>query len=477
MSKIKAAVYMRMSTDKQEHSIESQWRLIQQYASRNQYQIVRRYEDEGISGRTAEKRPAFLQMVEDSSAKEFEAVLIYDSSRFARNLKDAVVYKALLRQNGVELISITEPVLDDDTSLITDALTGAMNEMYSRKLSKNVKRGLEQKAMRGECLTRPPFGYCKPAPKLPFAVLPEEAEIVRYIFRVYQQPERTAYNIAIELSAKGIKTKNGNIFDSRQVNRILTNPAYKGYLHANINGSDYLKKADFPALISEEEFDLVQQLYEQRRITRNWHQKPREAHKHWLSGKIWCGICGDRYYCSPGYQGRSNNWRCCNRSRGACHTSAIIAVPKVEEMFFQALEECVFRADAQDEGFFSAVLVASPARSLENRMDFDSEEKKLMAALKRAKEAYLNGIDDLNEYRENRRAIQAKLEKLQEQKEKESRKTTTYNYIELRQRFADSLNLLRSDATLQAKQLIIEQLLDRIVIDSQNRVITPFFYF
>ena len=72
---------------------------------------------------------------------------------------------------------------------------------------------------------------------------------------------------------------------------------------------------------------------------------------------------------------------------------------------------------------------------------------------------------------------QAKLEKLQEQKEKESRKTTTYNHIELRQRFADSLNLLRSDATLQAKQLIIGQLLDWIVIDRQNGAITPFYCF
>ena len=138
-----AIAYMRMSTDKQEYSIDSQERLIKNYAKSHGFIIVDTYIDEGISGKLAEKRPAFLKMIDDSSSNKFDTVLIYDSSRFARNLEQSLVYKSVLKRNGVNLVSITEPVFDDDTSLITDALFGAMNEMYVRKLSKNVKRGIK----------------------------------------------------------------------------------------------------------------------------------------------------------------------------------------------------------------------------------------------------------------------------------------------------------------------------------------------
>lgn len=125
-----AVAYMRMSTDKQEYSLESQLRLIKEFACKNNYFLKDTYIDEGISGKTAQKRPAFLKMIEDSFFHSFDYILIYDSSRFARNLEESLVYKSILKKNGVCLISITEPALDDDISLITDALLGAMNEMY-----------------------------------------------------------------------------------------------------------------------------------------------------------------------------------------------------------------------------------------------------------------------------------------------------------------------------------------------------------
>ena len=162
-----AAVYMRMSTDKQEYSIDSQWRLLSDWASRNDYQIIKRYQDAGISAMESklDKRTDFLKMIEDSEQSEWRTVLIYDSSRFSRSLKDSIVYKSILKQNGVQLISITEPVLDEDVSLMVDALNGATNELYIRKLSKNVKRGLEQKALRGEIISQVPYGYRRSADK------------------------------------------------------------------------------------------------------------------------------------------------------------------------------------------------------------------------------------------------------------------------------------------------------------------------
>lgn len=98
MKKI-AVLYMRMSTDMQEHSIESQERVLMEYAKRNGYVVIRKYIDRGISGQHASKRPDFLKMIDDSETGEFQFVLIYDSSRFARNLVESLTYKSILKEN------------------------------------------------------------------------------------------------------------------------------------------------------------------------------------------------------------------------------------------------------------------------------------------------------------------------------------------------------------------------------------------
>jgi DNA invertase Pin-like site-specific DNA recombinase len=175
------SIYARRSTDKQDNSIESQTEVLNSYALSHNMMVVKKYLDEGISGRAAEKRPAFMQMIEDSAGGEFKAVLVYDSSRFARNLEESIVYKSALKRNGVELISITEPNMgDDDSALITDAMLGAINEMFSRKLSKAVERGMVYAAQSGRFQTNPPYGYsrCNGVGK----IMPDEAEIVKLVF-------------------------------------------------------------------------------------------------------------------------------------------------------------------------------------------------------------------------------------------------------------------------------------------------------
>ena len=88
-----AVCYLRTSTDQQEFSIDSQWRIVSQWAERSGYTIVKRYEDAGISAMESklEKRVSFLQMIEDSETAGWGTVLVYDSSRFSRSLRDSIV--------------------------------------------------------------------------------------------------------------------------------------------------------------------------------------------------------------------------------------------------------------------------------------------------------------------------------------------------------------------------------------------------
>ena len=110
-----ACAYIRVSTDMQtEHSPEAQKRLIFDYCKNNDILITNDdfYEDLGISGTKADKRPRFNDMIANCKSKDhpYDCVLVWKFSRFARNQEESIVYKRLLKKNNVEVISISEPL-------------------------------------------------------------------------------------------------------------------------------------------------------------------------------------------------------------------------------------------------------------------------------------------------------------------------------------------------------------------------------
>ena len=160
-----AAAYIRVSTEDQvEYSPASQLEKIREYAKRNDYILPEEYifMDEGISGRNTVKRTAFNRMIGTAKTKPkpFDAILLWKFSRFARNREDSIVYKSMLRkQCGIDVISISENVGDDKMSVIIEAMIEAMDEYYSINLAEEVKRGMTEKAGRGQAVTIPSFGY------------------------------------------------------------------------------------------------------------------------------------------------------------------------------------------------------------------------------------------------------------------------------------------------------------------------------
>ena len=181
------ACYIRVSTEEQtEFSPDAQVRAIKEYAKRHDIILTKEhiYIDEGISGRRAEKRPAFQLMVATakSKPKPFDVILVHKFDRFARSREDSVVYKSLLKKEaGVRVVSITEHLEDDKFSVILEAMLEAMAEYYSLNLSEEVKKGMTEKAERGGYQTTPPFGYTMESKKL--VIAEEEARIIKLIFQ------------------------------------------------------------------------------------------------------------------------------------------------------------------------------------------------------------------------------------------------------------------------------------------------------
>ena len=128
------AAYIRVSTDDQvEYSPASQLVEIRKYARAHDILVPDEYifVDEGISGRSTDKRPSFNRMIGTAKTKPkpFDVILLWKFSRFARSREDSILYKSMLRRDlGIEVVSISEPVGDDKMSIIIEAMIEAMEK-------------------------------------------------------------------------------------------------------------------------------------------------------------------------------------------------------------------------------------------------------------------------------------------------------------------------------------------------------------
>ena len=144
--------YIRVSTDSQEeYSPDAQIRLLKEYAASHDMTIIDIYQDLGISGRNADKRPQFQDMIAMAKSKEhpYDAILVWKFSRFARNQEESIVYKSLLKKNHVDVVSVSEPLPDGVIGELVERIFEWMDEYYSIRLSGEVRRGMTQKALAG----------------------------------------------------------------------------------------------------------------------------------------------------------------------------------------------------------------------------------------------------------------------------------------------------------------------------------------
>lgn len=110
------------------------------YAKANDMTVVCEYIDKTKSS-NADDRPMFQKMIEDSSTKQFQCVLVYQNDRFAHNRYDSAHYKNLLKKNGVRVLSARENISDDASGILVESVLEGMAEYYSKDLSEKIKRG------------------------------------------------------------------------------------------------------------------------------------------------------------------------------------------------------------------------------------------------------------------------------------------------------------------------------------------------
>lgn len=416
-----AALYIRVSTNDQlEFSPDAQRKALLEYAKRNDMHVSpdHIFVDEGISGTSAKKRPAFQAMIAMSRSKShpIDVILVHKFDRFARSREDSVVYKSLLkRECNINVISITEQLEDDKFSVILEAMLEAMAEYYSLNLSDEVKKGMTEKAKRGGFQASSPYGYNAKDKKGNLEIIEEESKVVALVFKKFIQENMTYSEITNYLNGLAYKTRKGNMFERRTIRYMLENPVYAGYNRWNyrdkktkVNPEEdwIISEGIHTPIISKQEYDVAQKKIKQINLLYAHSSKPSYTYKHWLSGILRCNTCKGTLtfagYTKNKQTDSAPGYYLCNRYRkGSCVTSNRMSIRKLEKYILNQ-----FNIDL--EKFNKLDIVPINVKKNENDIELEILQKQLAKIEKKydmANKAYLAEIDSLEEYKANKERI------------------------------------------------------------------------
>jgi site-specific DNA recombinase len=155
---------VRESTEEQGQgfSPDAQREAIRRFAEDNELELVEHYCDFHSGWKRAEGRPDFQRLMADAAERRFDVVLVYHTSRFARNQPEARRYKQLLRERlGIKVVSVTQPLGEDPSDpsvFLAESIHEMFDEYYSVSLSFWTRTGLREKARQGHLVGSLPWG-------------------------------------------------------------------------------------------------------------------------------------------------------------------------------------------------------------------------------------------------------------------------------------------------------------------------------
>ena len=325
----KVAAYARVSTsaERLKHSLSAQISYYSAMIQANtEWEFVRVYADEYISGTGTAKRTEFQNMIKDCEEGKIDIILTKSISRFARNTIDLLENIRHLKDLGIAVIFEKENInsMSGDGELMLTILASYAQEEV-RSISDNIKWRMRKNMKMGKPNAVTCFhilGYEWENDTL--VIVPKEADIVRRIFREYKSGN-SLYKIAKGLNADGISTKRGYQWDSTAIQRILKNITYTGnILHQkqyvvdpiskvrkNNHGElpQYYVESTHEAIIDKSEFDCIQDIMKERGIQKPWmcHQSGID----FFRSKIVCKKCGCKFWHQVGHKEHKNvhYWR------------------------------------------------------------------------------------------------------------------------------------------------------------------------
>ena len=312
---LRVCFYARVSTDKDEqlNSLDNQVGYFENFINENiNWEYAGQYIDEGISGKSVEKRASFLKMIDDAKQNKFDLIITKEISRFSRNTLDSIKYTQELLNYGVGVFFQSDNIntLYPDSELRLTIMASIAQEEV-RKLSERLRFGYKRSIEKGRVLGQNNiYGYHKADGKL--TIVEEEAAVIRKIFNMYIEGKFGVRRIARELEKQGIVSPNtGKMFGSDSIKQFILNPKYKGfYCSGKTISIDYkqnkrirqdesewnvYKDDAIPAIVSEEVWNKANAIYKQRGEKSKGNEQA-YINRYIFSGKLTCADHGTSYH-------------------------------------------------------------------------------------------------------------------------------------------------------------------------------------
>ena len=346
------AAYCRVSTelDQQAGSYARQMSYYREKIDKKEGWILAGiYADEGVSGTVKKRRDGFLQMIQDCEEGKIDLILTKSISRFARNTVDLLTTIRNLKSRNIAVYFEKEHIntLDGAGEILLTILSSQAQE-ESRNTSENIRWSIRQKFERGELMVNHNhfMGYTKDT-NGQLQIVPEEAEIVRSVFRLYLIGHSCAF-IARYLEQHGMKTVMGkNKWCATVIEKMLSNEKYLGaallqktytvdYLtkqRSKNNGelSKYFIKNNHSPIVSEEIFYDVQN----EKLSRSYYRRKDAGRpsQYPITMKLICDCCGDHYLRVTRKGDRKEHivWRCKSRIlHGDRYCTKLSTIPETD---------------------------------------------------------------------------------------------------------------------------------------------------
>jgi len=371
--KLRVAAYCRVSTDSDEQatSYETQIEHYTAYIHGHpDWVLAGIFADDGISGTNTKKREEFNRMIDECMAGNIDMIITKSISRFARNTLDCLKYIRQLKEKNIPVYFEKENINTMDSKgevLLT--IMASLAQQESQSLSQNVKLGLQYRYQQGEIQVNCArfLGYTKDENKR-LVVVPEEAEIIKRIYREYLEGA-SMLKIARGLEADGILNGAGKErWHTSNINQILRNEKYIGdALLQKTYTVDFLTKKrvknngivpqyyvenSHEAIIPREVFMQVQEELVRRRIV---HTSPNGktrtySSNHCFAQIVICGKCGEVFR-RVHWNNRGKKsivWRCVSRleNTGLFCDARTILESTIEQVLVTAINQALCDKDS-----------------------------------------------------------------------------------------------------------------------------------
>lgn len=352
---LRVTYYARVSTgkDAQLNSLDSQKQHYESIIQENpNWEYVKGYVDEGVSGKSVKNRIAFERMIQDAENDLFDLILTKEISRFSRDVFDSLDFTRRLLKWGVGVFFEAEKFSTFEAGKEFElTVRGAIAQTELEKISDRVKMGFQtairqkHSVLGNNCI----WGYRKRkiteaggGSRSVLEIDEEQAEIVRRIFRMYVDDKYGIRKICAILNAEGVRNTKGDPLTYSSLRGILSNMKYKGwYCGGKTQKIDYRSEkmhyrpesewtafrdeegVYVPQIIDEETWDRANAILRTRSEKMAAEDKTSYQNKYTYSGKIVCGEHGTRYHrgCYHYKSGDKEVWQCkyyTKAGRAAC---------------------------------------------------------------------------------------------------------------------------------------------------------------